>query len=259
MSISNLTNLKLSERHQLLLSRFHDGECGYIQNFCAKRLLSRRKDARDFIAQLEAVKECCLTHHSETQFSSSPRADIWSRVHARIEQEQRAEFYLGKRKVTPLGRSLWDRITSPYALAGGLSGAAISAAFLLVFYTPSNITTFSVPQTTTANQSQFIRPVAIDARSARRPMIEIPRISSHRPLEVDWVRSQGSLKLTPDPSGSSAIIWIRRKLPSAPRGEIAPPAIRSMRSVPSAPSPANAAGSIPQRQRLDLNSFAGTK
>lgn len=260
MSTRNDTDLKLSEKQQLLLSKFSDGECGYIESMLAKRLLARNPDAVEFCRQLDSLKESYLSRLSITT-QTGESVNLWDRVNARIEQETRAELYLGKRRIEQTKESLWDRLTSPYALAGGLSGATIAAAMLVMAYRSPGITTFTAPQTGATNQLQFVQPVAMGARAAG----SVPTLRGTNPiaqssLEVDWVRSQGSLTLIPDPNGSSAIIWVRRKAGLGQDQKLRPPTIRSVtttRSLPSVSSLIRTPSAT--KQRLDLGKLVGAK
>jgi hypothetical protein len=243
MSKRDLSELRLSERQQVLLSRFHDGECSCLQSWLAKRLISRNPDAQAFLHQLTDLKDCCVefvncqtphaTTEASTEASGGEGIDFCNRVMARIEQEARAELYLGKRRVEQPQVSLWERLTSRHSLAGGLSGAAVAATVLAVLYQPSTINTFRAPVSVASNNPlQLVRPVAIESgvnRLAGLPST-LPRVVTHRPLEVDWVRSQGSLKLIPDSSGSSAIIWISRKVPAIAQAVLTPSVARSVTS-----------------------------
>lgn len=202
----------LSEKQQLLLSRYHDGECSWIANLKAKRLLATRSDAQRFVAELAE-----LSHHC-ADFAQQPEGaavDLWDRIEARLVQEQRAALYLGARRIEDrsglLGQSVWSRVSARHALLGGFSGAAIAATLLVVVSRPSQLVTFTAPSAGPASHNQLVQPVGI-GNTAVTPRNPSP--SAIRPfhsLEVDWMRANGSLKLIPDPTGSSAIIWVRRR------------------------------------------------
>lgn len=247
--------LRLSERQQLLLSRYFDGECGCIDRFLAKRLLTRNEEAYVFFNDMEAVRGCCTkslgVHHSHTISS----AELWERISVRIDQETRAELYLGKRRLDQTKESVWTRLLSPYTLAGGLSGAALAGALLFVMYRPTSIVSFTAPQLALSTPGNFIQPVALgggaQSFTGSRPLRQAP-------LEVDWLRSQGSLQLIPDPDGHSAIIWVRRK-----REQLQKPTVRDVRQrALTAASPIvtiPAIPSVPARQWLDGSSQTGAK
>ncbi len=198
----------LSEKDELLLSKYHDGECGALSAFVAKRLIRDNTAAQDFLRTLE---NCSRVLDAEASRVSIPVVDLWDRIDNRIDQEQKAAFYLGGRRVTERAPSLIERLRASQVAVGGLSGAAIAAVALLFVYSPRDITSFSVPTNGPSSnaQNQFQQ---VGFGNAPRQAAFTQRGNS--PLEVDWMRSNGSLSLIPDASGSSAIIWVRRRSPS---------------------------------------------
>jgi hypothetical protein len=260
MSTRDETNLKrLSDKQQLLLSRFHDGECGYVESILAKRLISRNPDAVEFCRRLDSIRECCL---SELSFTTKlgESVNLWDRISTRIDQESRAELYLGKRRIEQKKESVWERFSSPYALAGGLSGAALAAVLLVVSYRSPGVTTFTAPHMASTNQFQLVRPVAMGAGSAGSPTtLRVPSVGSPSSLEVDWVRSQGSLKLIPDPNGSSAIIWVRRKPIPNQEQRLRAPTIRSVTGARALSAAGTLVKTPPPSPRLDVQGLIGRK
>jgi hypothetical protein len=203
----------LSEKEELLLSRYFDGECGLFSSFLAKRLLRDNTSARDFFTNLES---CAHALEAEMAKVSIPAVDLWDRIDNRIDQEQKAAFYLGERRAVERAPSLLDRLRASQVAVGGLSGAAVAAIALMFMYSPKDITSFSVPPTasTSNSQGQF-QQVGFGASPSSARSAGLAQ-SANRALEVDWMRSNGSLSLIPDATGSSAIIWVRRRsgLPS---------------------------------------------
>ncbi len=206
--MSTDTDRDLSDKQQLLLSRYFDGECGLISRTLAKRLLTANPAALQFLHSLQQHSDVVRTHSEVAETS----VDLWSRIEARIEQEERASFYLGNRRVEEQRTSLFARATSSHTVLGGLSGAALAALALFVVYQPKNIPTFSAPQTVAFNPSQGFQPVALGNSAAGMSPNRFTQVGS-QPMEVDWMRSNGSLALIPDSHGTSTIIWVRRKMP----------------------------------------------
>jgi hypothetical protein len=198
----------LSEKEEALLSRYFDGECGIFSAFLAKRLLRDNTVAQDFLRDLES---CSRAFESEASKVSIPAVDLWDRIDNRIDQEQQSAFYLGERRVAERAPSLMERIRASQIAVGGLSGAAIAAVALMFMYSPKDIASFSVPSTssTSNSQSQF-QQIGFGGSSSATRSAGLAQ-SGNRALEVDWMRSNGSLSLIPDASGSSAIIWVRRR------------------------------------------------
>lgn len=202
---------KLTERQEALLSRYFDGECGLIRKLLAKRLLTHNILASDFLSVLEKQRSL----HQKSKPLDSGSIDLWARIDARIEQETKAAFYLGNRQLEESPRSLFDKLKPFQTLLGGLSGAAVAAIALVVLYNPREILSFSAPQGALLSRPGVFQPVGLGNSKPSMASQEFTRRGSPA-LEVDWMRSNGSLTVIPDPNGSSAILWIRRKrLPAA--------------------------------------------
>ena len=198
----------LSEKDELLLSKYHDGECGVLSAFLAKRLLRDNTAAQHFLRNLE---NCSRIIEAEASRVSIPVVDLWDRIDNRIDQEQKAAFYLGERRVTERVPSLIERLRASQVAVGGLSGAAIAAVAFLFVYSPRDITSFSVPfNGPSSNAQNQFQQVGMGSSSISTRQATLTQ-RGNRPLEVDWMRSNGSLSLIPDASGSSAIIWVRRR------------------------------------------------
>jgi hypothetical protein len=211
-SQKGLSQTVLSEKQEQLLSRFHDGQCSCLSAFLARRLISRSACARDFLSDLGTIKDRCA---DLARSDCAQPVDLWARINARIDQEQRAALYLGARRLETTSEhryeSLWKRVSPRHAMLGGLSGAAVAATLLVVMSRPTPITSFSAPMAGPVANNQFIQPVAIGNSTASGPRYAVAPVNHHHSMEVDWMRANGSLKLIPDPTGSSAIIWIRRR------------------------------------------------
>ncbi len=216
--ITELPNL--SDKEELLLSRYYDGECGYLSTFLANRLIRNNKAAQEFLHNL---KQHSQTLQSEASSNLTASPDLWARIDARITQEEKAAFYLGERRVAEQAPSWLDRLRASQVAMGGLSGAAIAMAALVFVYSPRDILTFSVPTTASSSSSvnQFQQigfgNSEITPRSAAFTQV------GNQALEVDWMRSKGSLSLIPGANGSSAVIWVRRRnaIPSQTRNHAA--------------------------------------
>ncbi len=245
------TNAILSEKQQLLLSRFHDGECSCVSAFYVRRLLSKNPSAKRFLSELEDLSSQCTTLAGR-----SCSVDLWGRIDMRIEQEQRAELYLGAYRPPARPRSILQRIDLKHTAIGGVSGAAIAAVVLMVVSRPQQIISFSAPSAAPIAPNQLIQPAGITSYGSQRALLyQANPINGHRSietgLEVDWMRANGSLRLIPDPGGSSAIIWVhpRSRLPVARR---LPPQIKPTPlglTIESAPGAASTLVQIPQQRQ----------
>lgn len=216
--MSNQDDNDLTDRQQLLLSRYVDGECGLIRSLQVKRLLSTQPAARRYVSQLERTRATLSEYLSQP---NSVHVDLWDRIEGRIDQEEHAAFFLGARRVetshhsTPRD-SIWSAFSLPATWVGGLSGAAVAGALLVFLYKPVQTVSFSAPKQIALQSSpQQVQPVGIGAQRYAQP--RVARINRPSAFEVDWMRSHGSLNVIPDSNGSSAIIWVRRRQMPAPR------------------------------------------
>lgn len=198
---------QLSEKQELLISRFCDGECSCIGSYLAKRLVANNKAAKNFLEELQSIKHECA-HLALSQ--PKPPSNLWERIDARIEQEEYAARFLGERRVEESTVSLREWLSMRHVVMGGLSGAAIAVALITITSRPSQLLTFSAPAAGPVVGHQLVQPAGIGASNAPMARNSFAVTRPHNPLEVDWMRANGSLKLIPDPSGSSAIIWVRR-------------------------------------------------
>jgi hypothetical protein len=197
---------ELSDSEQVILSRFFDGECGIISSWRAKRLLAKNTLARVFIQNLETIQDAI---NRGKPLTPKP-VDLWDRIEQRIEEEARTELYLGTRRSLE-GPTLWGSFASNYATwLGGTAGAAVATIALIIFNSPSPESS-SIQQRPSPGRASVVQPISARSKPYQ-PAFEIPRIRRRIPesFGVDWMRSEDALHLIPDPSGSSAIIWITR-------------------------------------------------
>jgi hypothetical protein len=237
-----IDNANLTESQQQLLLRHFDGECNRLQRWYAERLLSRQASARSFVDQLttmeNVVEDWC-------QKRCEVRVDLWDRISARIEQEEymalnvepvvETEGFLSKffeKMAWGFGGAFAAAClalvvvysTSPNGEGGGadflagqsLVGISESESFA------STIGSRSLPVDFSSKQPQTV-PVA-NSESFAAPIGNSSGFNRHDPynLELDWMRSDGRVKLIQDPLGRSAIIWVKRK--DSPRAALGSPA-----------------------------------
>lgn len=200
------TEETLSNSKQLLLSRFFDGECGPITSWRARRLIRQNLLAKQFFDNLEAI-QIAITDHQAHRLES---VDLWGRIEQRIEEETKAEFYLGARKAFTKP-TIFENLLDTYGTwIGGVSGAAIAGLALLTLQNPSSTPT-SITAPSNLTRATTAQPIAARTngfqQSMRAPRLQRNNIES---FEVDWMRSEGALHFIPDPNGSSTIIWITR-------------------------------------------------
>lgn len=195
---------ELSEKQQLLLSTYFDRECSFLARLAAERLIKRSPSARLFIDSLERSGSALRSAATNQTVS----VDLWDRVSARIDNEERAAVYLGRRNtvVEDDRGSFITRFISRHAVVSGLSGAAVAAAVLMVVsrpQKPGDIIPVHLGVPSVAHNSSAFHQASLGAN---------PRsFDTRSTMEVDWMRANGSLRLIQNPSGKSAIIWVRKK------------------------------------------------
>lgn len=213
----------LTEKDCILLERYHDGECGVWARMSAERLLSRSEAA---LAFLEGLKDLSDINKDYSYKISSRRCDLWSKIEKRIDEEERAEFFLGKRtkESSENKRNGWSLDWSK--VGWGLSGAFVTAAFGMVMFRLASLQPIQVEgdnkvlanikssQTGGVMQAQQVKlneyPVSIGRSGS----------SIRRPVEVDWMRSDGRVHIIQDQEDRSSIIWVKKKRSSSINDQI---------------------------------------
>lgn len=205
--MSEAKNSQLSERQEMLLSAYADGECSAFSRFMAKRLLQSNEQARLFLNQLHASSQ---TFKSFT--NAHEPADLWGRISARIEAEQRAAQFLGGRATETAGasESFISRFLSRHAVIGGFSGAAVAAMVLVLVTRPTKpgeiLPVFTDGPVAAQHASPFHQAAFGGQNSARA-------LAPQSKVEVDWMRARGPLQVIESPHDRSAVIWVRKHPP----------------------------------------------
>jgi|GEM_PF-6199468 len=232
-------NSEIDEKQELMLLRFLDGECGLFEKLRANQLLKTSAEARSFIEEMRSLGD-------ETRRSMSVKAvesqhgkiDLWDKISTRIEQEERAEFFLGKRETIQSNQqSSWSSYF-PSQLAWGFSGVAASVIFALVLVQGEYINIgqkeFAAANTVSQRGNSKIESVAMQPRSRVAPSVssvstyptrrqsEVPVILNNNSigaLEIDWLRSDGRVELLQDDhlQEMPPLFWIDPKPTSASR------------------------------------------
>lgn len=196
----------LSEREEKLLMQLHDDECGFLQRLRARRLLKQSDTARAFVKQLDSVTVSVrgISSH-ETSIDLS---GMWDRVALRIEQEERAEIFLGRRKaVSEEPRSSW------MAAVWGMSGVLAAASLALVIVQRGDdgaapgVSGIQVASQAGIPQLQS-RGVSLGGESPR--IVQRPE----QAVEVDWVRSDGQVRFIADGRQRTSLIWVKKRSPA---------------------------------------------
>lgn len=196
----------LKESEEVLLMKFVDDECGILERSRASRLVETSPEAADFVAVMRSAK----SDLKDAAARDSRQVDLWERVSRRITAEERAELFLGKRVAVSAepGAGLFARLFGT-RVGWGVSGAVVTAG--LAFFTlwspgqqPQPVDQIARVVGAASPESEGVVPVA----RRERPRIINDDVPSA--VEVDWMRSDGRVRILPGPSERSTIIWVRR-------------------------------------------------
>lgn len=201
----------LSEKEELLLMRFHDGDCGWFERWRAQRLVDRKSSAAEFIASLSSCQRIFAAD------KSGQSVDLWDGIQRRILAEERAALYTRERApvVGDTARSVGfpisaadirSRLAWRFTWAG--SGAAVAAlALMLLFGGSSGEPTYITPGLIASSRSG-------QAENIPSGSPQVLRESIPTTFQVDWMRGNGRVKLYEEASRNAPVIWVRRKDPT---------------------------------------------
>ena len=195
----------LSEQQEQLLMRLCDCELGLLGRWRAQKLLRSSVVAREFVAQSKSLRSTL----SEVKYSAP--VDLWSRIDAAIDNEEFAERLVAPR--ADLARSAPWRINrlaeSLRQLGWGVSGVAVTAGLLVVAVRFGRIPTAATTSSFGAvKQATFDSDGRVSSDSSSG--IYILNDHAQPAMEVDWMRSAGSVRVIPDSRDRNTILWVKR-------------------------------------------------
>jgi hypothetical protein len=200
----------LSESEELLMMRHFDNQCGFFEKSKALRLLNKSKAAAAFYSSLALTKQ-----NTEAALQGAcPKADLWDRVSHRIEAEEHAAIFLGKRDVhQPVGffGKIFENLSPVWSAS--ISGGVVTAGLALYLMFPG-----ATPKAPQGEMLRMVRGVSLDTGAVAPVAHERPRILNEdapNVVEVDWMRSDGRVSILHAPSERSALIWVKKRNPGA--------------------------------------------
>lgn len=210
----------LSERQELLLTKWIDGEGGWLSRFYVGRFLVKRASAKNFLNQTRQVSSDLNDMLSlDTQ---DDRIDLWDRISSRLDQEEQKEILWGRRSIASGG----DGLLSSWGekLVWGACGACVTAALaVMVVISRPLVSHYSEPQLLMTDNdielaNQGNRIVEVNSDGYEAPASYSRLVSADRPMlspfkrewEMDWLHSGGSVHLVDDTRGGSAVIWVKK-------------------------------------------------
>ena len=230
----------MNEEEELLLLKLLDQELAVDmskrERSHAERLLAHSSAAREFYNAQEKLQSELANYRidvvDEHTLENSESEAFADRVLARIAQEERAEFFLGKRRSMEPNAEESSRFNlvdwlrhGTFGLLGGAVAAVLMLSLAPDMTGPQGSVLGGAPDVeqrlafkeskqeslvSTVNVGSGDVEADVDFASGeyRRPRI----IENEYPttLEVDWMRSAGRVRVVPDAQQDSTIIWIRR-------------------------------------------------
>ncbi|MBX7145634.1 MAG: hypothetical protein K1X79_14375 [Oligoflexia bacterium] len=206
----------LSFDDENMLMRYLDGESGFFERRAVEGLLKSNPAAQIFVDAQRRISQMANEYSKLL-----PQVDLWDRVSQRIQQEEHAAIFLGARaKQEPTGvwANFLRRISTPWSV--GLSGAVALASALMVTLSPgvrgAGAVLGGVAQESSTSNVQTV------ALHGRPQLLEDDR--SPNVVEVDWMRSDGRVRILHDPNERAPMIWVKRRTTSV----AAPARLRSL-------------------------------
>ncbi|RIL09976.1 MAG: hypothetical protein DCC75_05370 [Proteobacteria bacterium] len=223
------SDMQLSDKQEQLLMRFAEGQGGMIGNHRAKRLLAKHPKEQEYVRSFEnsRQRQSDIIRQLTPDFSG---CNLWQRVSARVEQEQRSAILLGARQ-QPWA---WRPQFQPYAF-GAVAAAALVVAFLVPgagdlnapgsgeinmaansILNPPN-SPLEVTEVSAVSKVAAVQPnthadeTSLLFSSLESPPVVTSRSRAPKVLEVDWMKSKGRVNLISDPQERSTMVWVRRK------------------------------------------------
>lgn len=198
-------SVNLSEKQELLLMRAHDGECSFFARWQAQRLLKRNPGAVRFQNSLQALQP--LLEDTEEPENTSD-GELWNKIERRIADEEHAALFLGERRFD----------ADPESREGGrnwlLVAAPLSAAALaLFFYFDGGVNTQAGSGTGAVARSTANTVAALDRQAVPVSVTANSHFSGDsNPWEVEWIRSEGRVRMIQNSRGRVPILWINRSV-----------------------------------------------
>jgi hypothetical protein len=209
---------KLEEKKIQLLQKFVDGEASFFERslvtLAAKYSLRIR-------AELSEVTDLSTKLQSYLKVDEFNSVNLWDRIGARIDQEQRASLFLGDRKERQSFSQWW--VFPSGILAGGLAMAllmftfgqldssvgtqVVSGASKIASQAPRGVELASVAEPSEGNVTLVKSQQQAAIRELEKEFYEKELAKE---LEVDWMRSAGRMRIIPDRADHLAVIVIQR-------------------------------------------------
>jgi hypothetical protein len=222
----------LHDSESSLLMSYHDNDhdirrLSYFDRLRLNRLLSNKPEARDFLDFLQSMSR--KVSEAVTDDIVPLKSSLWKQIDQRINQEERAALYLGKRELSARNPGT-RRFFSIPDFNWGLYGATTAGLTILLMtsFVLTNYTIYGARDPSIRSQgsqltntsSDFERPLPAPVRFASQqddlPQIIEPArrgLQTLSSVDVDWVHSDGAVRFYSDPHRNSTMIWVKKRTP----------------------------------------------
>jgi hypothetical protein len=212
----------LTPKEELTLMQYNDGELGLWGRLFIKGLLNR-PESKDFIDGLRKLRLDMVSEGKARKAQTAKSGSLWERIETRIDQEERAALYLGKRRFVGSERSSW---IGAWQFAGG---AVAAAGLMFVVVGLNRDGGIGAAQFTGGQVAYPTREI-----SGVRPVSLGGPVRNSRPLQVEWMKSAGRVNfIESDDNDDLAIMWIsKERIPSIDAETFSAPLSRANPETP---------------------------
>ncbi len=212
---------ELSEAEEQLLTRYFDSETSLLDGLLVRSLKWRKSESvEQFLGLLGVIREISRGEQAGILKTNPKPVDLWSKIDQRISEEERIAVFYGRERFSSHNRAALPAREEPskvaemlgrfvWSLGGGLVAAC---ATFVMLRGPAPVTQMvglsHGSQEGNLAPVAVVRPVSDTASSDLAYDDEGPHV-----VEVDWMRSDGRVRLLHQPQDRSALIWVKKRQP----------------------------------------------
>lgn len=194
---------KLSEKQQSILSAYYDRELGFLTNFYVEKFLLQSPAAKEFLAELSSLSAQFIADYQPAEIDNK-----WNVLNSRLLQiDKNSIFHEADLPKISIVESFWKRHPIPATLATASTAFCLGLIFKLGF-----VNLFETTPVNTAPQTIASAVTSPNITSAVSTNLPVTLASNHglrSAVELDWVKSDGRIRMIPAGKGTSNIIWVK--------------------------------------------------
>jgi hypothetical protein len=204
---------KLNKKQERLISAYYDCELGVFSNFYVQKILLRKPQATSFLNSLSKV-----SNQFQEESISSDFDPKWNLLNLRLLQVEKNTIFhqeeLPQSRLSTAG--VWKKFSLPTTLATASVAFCLGLLFKFGYinYFTNNAspvaaqniaTNLTSGQKATTGLSSNIPVTLASSKTGSNSGSNFQRSA----LELDWVKSDGRIRMIPARNGSSNIIWVK--------------------------------------------------